>query len=164
MPQECGNIPPYSKLTLVTFMVTRPPIDPVRLVREICLETLAGNKRTRWAQRFTPIQRTGYANLTDLSSLAEKVIGPIFHAENVSPIKVPPIIPSFNVQYAIRPNARDNNSMTRDNVIQTVAAVIRKDPSVGHIVDLKNYDVMILVESVKVSSFIVQLMCRMSLE
>jgi carbamate kinase len=42
--------------------------------------------------------------------------------------------------------------MARDNVIQTVAAVIRKDPSVEHIVDLKNCDMMILVESVKVSS------------
>jgi hypothetical protein len=40
--------------------------------------------------------------------------------------------------------------MNRDTVIQTVASVIRKDPSVGHLVDLKNYDVMILVESVKV--------------
>jgi hypothetical protein len=86
-----------SKLTSVTFMVTRPPIDPVRLVREICLETLAGNKRTRWAQRFTPIQLTGYANLTDLNFLAEKVIGPVFHAENVSPIRVSPIILCLNV-------------------------------------------------------------------
>jgi hypothetical protein len=81
-------------LIQVTFMVTRSPIDPVRLVREICLETLAGNKRTRWAQRFTPIQLTAYANLTDLTSLAENVLGPIFHAENVSPIKV---LPSLTV-------------------------------------------------------------------
>lgn len=75
-------------LISVTFMVTRHPIDPVRLVREICLETLAGNKRTRWAQRFTPIQLTAYANVTDLATISEKVLGPIFHAENVSPIKV----------------------------------------------------------------------------
>jgi hypothetical protein len=54
--------------------------------------------------------------------------------------------------------------MTRDNVIQTVAAVIRKDPSVGHLVDLKNYDVMILVESVKVFILHCQTHVRMSLE
>ena len=69
-------------------MVTRPPIDPVRLVQEICLDTLKGDKRTRWAQRFTPVQSTCYASLADLRTMAEKVLGPIFHAENVSPIKV----------------------------------------------------------------------------
>jgi tRNA acetyltransferase TAN1 len=72
----------------VTFMVTRPPIDPVRLVHEICLDTEAGNKRTRWAQRFTPIQSTCYANLPDFRVMCEKVLGPIFHAKNVAPIKV----------------------------------------------------------------------------
>lgn len=69
-------------------MATRPPIDPVRLVREICLDTLAGNKRTRWAQRFTPIMSTSYANLVDLRSMAEKVLQPIFHGEDVTPLKV----------------------------------------------------------------------------
>jgi len=71
-------------------MITRPPIDPVRLVHEICFDTLAGNKRTRWAQRFTPIQSTCYANLPDFRSLCETVLAPIFHGENVSPIKVSP--------------------------------------------------------------------------
>jgi hypothetical protein len=37
--------------------------------------------------------------------------------------------------------------MGRDSVIQVVGSVIGKD----HPVDLKNYDVMILVETVKVS-------------
>jgi tRNA acetyltransferase TAN1 len=73
---------------VVTFMVTRPPIDPVRLVHEICHDTLAGNKRTRWAQRFTPIQSTAYANLADLRTLSEKILNPIFHGEGVTPIKV----------------------------------------------------------------------------
>lgn len=72
----------------VTFMVTRLPIDPVRLVHEICLDTAAGNKRTRWAQRFTPIQSTCYANLPDFRGLCEKALTPIFHAEGVLPIKV----------------------------------------------------------------------------
>jgi tRNA acetyltransferase TAN1 len=75
-------------LMKVTFMLTHPPIDPVRLVHEICLDTLAGNKRTRWAQRFTPIQSTAYANHTDLRALAEKVLNPIFQGEDVTPIKV----------------------------------------------------------------------------
>ena len=91
MPQDCGILR-IENLTLliiiVTFMITRPPIDPVRLVHEICLDTVAGNKRTRWAQRFTPIQSTCYANLPDLRVMCEKVLGPVFHAENVAPIKV----------------------------------------------------------------------------
>lgn len=71
-------------------MVTRPPIDPVKLVEAICLETLAGNKRTRWAQRFTPIQSTSYANLPDICSMAEKVLSPMFLSENAPPVKVFP--------------------------------------------------------------------------
>jgi tRNA acetyltransferase TAN1 len=114
-------------------MATRDPIDPVKLVREICVDTTRGNKRTRWAQRFTPITATAYANLADLRSLAEKVLKPVFSGEG-APVK-----------YAIRPNLRDNTSLPRDTVIQTVASVIGRE----HIVDLKNYDVMILVETVK---------------
>lgn len=75
-------------VNLVTFMVTRAPIDPVQLVHEICVDTLAGNKRTRWAQRFTPIQSTAHANLADLKTLAEKILNPIFHGEDVTPMKV----------------------------------------------------------------------------
>jgi tRNA acetyltransferase TAN1 len=50
------------------------------------------------------------------------------------------------LKYAIRPNARDNESMKRDGVIYVVGSVIGRE----HPVDLKNYDVMILVETVKV--------------
>jgi len=129
-------------------MVTKPPIDPVRLVHEICLDTAAGNKRTRWAQRFTPIQSTCYANLPDLRALCEKVLNPIFHAEGVPPIKVvPPLCQGAEGKYSIRPNARDNTSMPRDGVIHVVGSVIGTE----HIVDLKGYDFLVLVETVKVS-------------
>jgi tRNA acetyltransferase TAN1 len=77
-------------LIKVTFMVTKSPIDPVRLVHEICLDTLAGNKRTRWAQRFTPIQLTAYANFTELETLAQKILNPVFPKGDVTPIKVYP--------------------------------------------------------------------------
>jgi len=76
------------RLMEVTFMVTRPPIDPVRIVYEICQDTLAGNKRIRWAQRFTPIQLTAYANITELTGLAEKLVAPIFNEVNSVPVKV----------------------------------------------------------------------------
>ena len=53
------------------------------------------------------------------------------------------------MQYAIRPNARDNTSMNRDIVIKTVGSVINR----SNIVDLKGYELLILVETVKVSDF-----------
>lgn len=49
--------------------------------------------------------------------------------------------------YAIRPNARDNTSMNPDAVIHIVGSIIGRE----HIVDLKGYDVLVLVETVKVS-------------
>ena len=132
-------------------MLTQPPVDPVLLVREICLDTLAGNKRTRWAQRFTPIQSTCYATLPEFRGMCDKVLSPIFHGENVSPIKVLSLLKKFHAnEYAVRPNARDNQVMIRDTVIHIVGAVIGRN----HPVDLKNYDVLILVETVKAVLFL----------
>lgn len=133
------------RLMIVTFMVTRMPIDPVRLVREICLDTLAGHKRTRWAQRFTPIQSTCHANLSEFRTMCERILNPIFHAQNVAPIKASPCL-LLLMKYSVRPNARDNTGMNRDNVIQVVGSVIGR----YHQVSLKEYDLLILVETVKV--------------
>ena len=49
------------------------------------------------------------------------------------------------MKYAIRPNSRDNNVLSRDSIIQVIGSVIGRD----HPVDLKGYDVMILVETVR---------------
>lgn len=49
------------------------------------------------------------------------------------------------MKYAIRPNSRDNTSLNRDSIIQIIGSVIGR----GHPVDLKGYDVMILVETVR---------------
>jgi tRNA acetyltransferase TAN1 len=51
------------------------------------------------------------------------------------------------VQYAIRPNVRGNKQWGRDTVIKTVADVVGP----GHSVDLKNYDLIILVDVIQVS-------------
>lgn len=51
------------------------------------------------------------------------------------------------VQYAIRPTIRNNAALPRDTVINTVARMVGP----GHSVDLKNYDLMILVDVVQVS-------------
>lgn len=57
------------------------------------------------------------------------------------------LVASTNHQFAIRVNLR-NSTLRRDDVIRQVAAAV--GPGRGHSVDLKNYDVLILVEIYKV--------------
>lgn len=45
-------------------------------------------------------------------------------------------------QFAIRPTLRNHNILTRDSIIKQVASLVGP----GHIVDLKNYDLLIVVE------------------
>ena len=49
-------------------------------------------------------------------------------------------------QFAIRPTIRNHRDLKRDDVIKTVAAAVGP----GHKVDLKGYDLLILVEIYKV--------------
>ena len=51
------------------------------------------------------------------------------------------------MQYAIRPSVSSNNKFDRNTVIKTVADIVGPD----HPVDLKNYDLVILVTVVQVS-------------
>lgn len=50
-------------------------------------------------------------------------------------------------KFAIRPSIRNNKELTRDEVIKTVASIVGP----GHKVDLRDYDLLILVEIYKVS-------------
>lgn len=48
-------------------------------------------------------------------------------------------------QFAIRPTMRNHSTMKRDDIIKQVASIV----GTGHSVDLKNYDLLILVDVVK---------------
>jgi tRNA acetyltransferase TAN1 len=48
----------------------------------------------------------------------------------------------WKLQFAIRPTIRNNKELKRDEVIKTVAAAVGP----GHKVDLRGYDLLILVE------------------
>lgn len=50
------------------------------------------------------------------------------------------------MQFAIRPSIRNHNQLSRDTVIKTVAAAVGS----GHKVDLKDFDLLILVDIYKV--------------
>lgn len=65
----------------VIFIRTRKPIDPVDLVLRICRDTQkTGTKRSRYAQRLTPVSLTGVATLEGFTKLAETLLNPIFHS------------------------------------------------------------------------------------
>jgi tRNA acetyltransferase TAN1 len=55
------------------------------------------------------------------------------------------------MQFAIRPTSRNSSQLSRDTVIKTVAEVVGPN----HSVDLTNYDLLILVDVVLVSSSLV---------
>ncbi|EMR08803.1 hypothetical protein PNEG_02972 [Pneumocystis murina B123] len=108
------------KTACVIFIRTRWPLDPVQIVRYIC-EKISSNgiKGIRWSKRMTPVTLTASATLLDLQNLAQK--------------------------FAIRPNLRNHTKLTREQIIRTIAPLI----GAPHKVDLKNYDVLIMVEVFK---------------
>jgi tRNA acetyltransferase TAN1 len=53
----------------------------------------------------------------------------------------------YDMQFAIRPTLRNHNILSRDSIIKQVASIVGP----GHTVDLKNYDLLIIVEVYQVS-------------
>ncbi|KAI5361205.1 Putative THUMP domain-containing protein [Septoria linicola] len=117
----------------VIFFKTAPQVEPVSLVKTICEDAMSENarKRTRFAQRLTPMTLMGRASMEGLEQVALKVLAPHFHQE---PFKAR--------TFAIRPTIRNHNILTRDSVIKQVASLV----GTGHQVDLTNYELLIIVE------------------
>lgn len=59
-------------------------------------------------------------------------------------------------QFAIRPTLRNHNILSRDSVIRQVASLVGP----GHQVDLKNYELLVVVEVYQVSTAEVSLTIR----
>lgn len=57
------------------------------------------------------------------------------------------ICPVRSLQFAIRPTIRNHHSLTRDGVIKQLAEVVGP----AHKVDLKHYDLLVIVEIYRVS-------------
>ncbi|KZF18871.1 hypothetical protein L228DRAFT_286365 [Xylona heveae TC161] len=132
----------------VMFFRTRKPVDPVKLVHAICEDafSLPGQKRTRWVKRLTPVTLIGKATEKGVEEVAQQVLAPHFHFDldrdhdydhdrNEGRGK----------RFAIRPTIRNHNTLTRDGIIRKVAAAVGP----GHKVDLKGYNLLILVEVYK---------------
>ncbi|KAK0934495.1 hypothetical protein LTR29_013905 [Friedmanniomyces endolithicus] len=117
----------------VVFFKTVSPIEPVSFVKRIC-EDAANNsalKRTRFTKRLSPMTLMGRPSADDLGKIAAEVLAPHFHQEPVRSRK-----------FAIRPSIRNHNILSRDSVIKQIAS----DVGLDHTVDLKNYELLIIVE------------------
>ncbi|KAF2671790.1 THUMP domain-containing protein [Microthyrium microscopicum] len=118
------------------FFKTSAPIDPVEFVLSFCNDAAAhpDRKQTRHAKRLTPITLFGKASEKGLEELAKKVLAPHFHGED-----------QVSKKFAIRANLRNHNQLKREEVIRRVAEIV------GHLhtVDLKNYDLLILIDVYK---------------
>ncbi|CAG8197380.1 unnamed protein product [Penicillium nalgiovense] len=147
MDMPCGKSPIYSKMLrlcarsqrcssililIVTFMRLDPSIDPVQLVHRLCSEAHAHpeTKKSRWIKRMHPVTSIRKTLSVDLTAFAKEILKPHFHSGG------PP------KTYAIRPTVRGNSKLNRDIIIKTVADAVGPE----HPVNLKNYDLMILVD------------------
>ncbi|KAK5625554.1 hypothetical protein RRF57_001270 [Xylaria bambusicola] len=153
----------------VLFMRTRAPVDPLKLVREICKDAAVANDRKQLRSRFinklTPITLTGKATEKGLEDVAKKVLPDHFRmaddetdtkddGENDACSFKPTLSQTTSnqaQQYAIRPTLRAHSTLKRTEVIDKVANMISK----RHKVDLKNPDKVIIIE-------IFQTFCGMS--
>ncbi|SMR63569.1 unnamed protein product [Zymoseptoria tritici ST99CH_3D1] len=120
-------------LQCVVFFKTIAPVVPTDLVKRICEDAMNNSaiKRTRFAQRLTPMTLMGRASAEGLEKVCLEVLAPHFHQE-----------PFQRRKFAIRPTLRNHNLLSRNDVIKQVAPLVGR----GHEVDLKNYDLLILVE------------------
>ena len=125
----------------VLFFQTREPVESVALVQRICEDAFDGSviRRHRWIKRLTPMVRMGKATEKGLHEVGRAVLDPVFHVEDGPSRK-----------FAIRPTIRNHNVMKRDGIIKQIATAVGP----RHTVDLKNYDLLILVDVYRVIAFI----------
>ncbi|MCJ1354743.1 MAG: hypothetical protein MMC33_004732 [Icmadophila ericetorum] len=131
----------------VVFFKTKAPVDPAAFVHSICKDCLAAanTKKSRWTQRLTPMTLIGKATEKGLEEVSKAVLAPHFHQDG-----------AISKKFAIRTTIRNHGSLTRDIVIKQVADTVGPP----HTVDLKNYDLLILVEIYRSLGF--QNICGMS--
>ncbi|KAI8627565.1 hypothetical protein F5Y19DRAFT_171524 [Xylariaceae sp. FL1651] len=138
----------------VLFVRTRPPVDPLRLVREICKDAAASTDKSQWRSRFinklTPITFTVKATEKGLEELARKVLPDQFQLAE-GDTELSDSDETKVCSYAIRPTIRAHQTLKRNEIIDKVAQMISK----RHKVDLVNPDKVIVIE-------IFQMFCGMS--
>ncbi|KAI5854088.1 hypothetical protein GGS23DRAFT_601630 [Durotheca rogersii] len=157
-PKDSTLEPMRTDLDCLLFMKTRPPINPVKLVQQICRDAQGvkdkGDRRSRFINRFTPITLTAKATEIGLEEVASKVLGEHFQLANMDNKQTQHGDLTTGLEacsYAIRPTFRAHNNLSRDQVIEKVASLI----SPSHKVNLSSPDKVILID-------IYQTFCGMS--
>ncbi|KAF9112300.1 THUMP domain-containing protein 1 [Mortierella sp. AM989] len=101
----------------------------------------SGSKRTRYCQRFIPVEETSYANMGDITVMAERVLKPYFHAENQQP-----------TTFKVIPKIRHNDKVDRETLVKMLASAAGQDQK--HSVNLNEPNYVILAEVIKSICFL----------
>ncbi|KAF8926913.1 hypothetical protein EDD21DRAFT_386900 [Dissophora ornata] len=112
-------------------------IDPSSLCHHLLSDLQkSGSKRTRYCQRFIPVDETSYANMDDIQVMSERVLKPYFHAENQQP-----------TTFKVIPKVRHNDKVDREVLVRMLAATAGRGQS--HSVNLNEPKYVILAEVIK---------------
>ncbi|KAG0242619.1 hypothetical protein B0O80DRAFT_433454 [Mortierella sp. GBAus27b] len=101
----------------------------------------SGSKRTRFCQRFIPVDETSYANMDDIEVMMDRVLKPYFHAEGQGP-----------TTFKIIPKIRHNDKVDREVLLKTMATSVGRGEK--HTVNLTNPEYVILAEVIKSICFL----------
>lgn len=137
-PSKSARLTPLKTDTeCVLFLKTAKTIDPVSLVHGICTQAERGRKSGgRFLRRLTPITASASAdaNLNGLKTCLEQVLPATFKTDT-------------SITFRIEPSFRSHNILNRDIIIPVIAEAIT---DLGpHKVDLKDYEVLVMVEVIK---------------
>ncbi|KAF8813183.1 hypothetical protein BYT27DRAFT_7131755 [Phlegmacium glaucopus] len=119
----------------VIFISCKPPVDPVELVvKYIKTVETTGITRTRYTHRLVPVSGTCVANLPEIQALCRHTVKDFFDRHGDSKFR-----------YKIELRVRNHTTIPRPTLIQHIAQCVPE----GHIVDLDNPQIFILVEVFK---------------
>ncbi|KAG0048001.1 THUMP domain-containing protein 1 [Gryganskiella cystojenkinii] len=117
-------------------------IEPSKLCHYILTDLQkTGNKRTRYCQRFIPVDETSYANMDDIDTMSKRVLAPYFHAENQKP-----------TTFKIIPKIRHNDKVERDSLMKMLASNVGGTEK--HAVKMVEPEYMVLAEVIKSICFL----------
>ncbi|KAJ7650066.1 hypothetical protein FB45DRAFT_886822 [Roridomyces roridus] len=119
----------------LVFISCKPPIDPVQLVATHLRRVQeTGITHTRHSLRFSPVSASCVTNIPEIQAVCRKLFEPIFGESSEKKFK-----------YKIEMRIRNHTTITRMTLIEAIAQTIPP----GHSVDLKDPELVIIVEVFK---------------
>ncbi|KAG0001496.1 THUMP domain-containing protein 1 [Modicella reniformis] len=129
---------PLATGTECVIFIRSMEIEPSVLCHNVLSDLQrSGNKRTRYCQRFIPVDETSYANMDDIQVMMNRVLKPYFHADGQKP-----------TTFRVIPKIRHNVKIDRENLVKTLASAAGHGQT--HTVNLSNPEYVILAEVIKV--------------